>query len=268
VNVPKGRKIARLDTVELVAWRNKARVGVEKASRDLERVKKLYSDSVATLEQLQNAQSAFTAAQSDLEIASFNLSQAVLVAPTSGKILRRLTEKNEVVGPGMPVVVFASTDGKWVVKSSVPDRDLSVIAIGDSAAVIFDALPQKVFTAILVRIAGAAHPVTGTFEIECALQKTHSRFRPGLIADIRLYPQQQKKVVFIPARALVNGTGKQGTVYTVGSNDSIVALQVTVERIFDDLLAVSSGLENVDSIIINGAEYVWYSTGPIVIERN
>lgn len=267
-NLKKGTRIAALDTIELAAWRNKAQTAVEKASRDLIRAEQLHKDDVATLEQLQNARSAFAAARSDLAIATFNLSNAVLKAPSKGKILKRLAEKNEVIGAGMPVIIFASTDGRWLVKSSIPDRDLPLITIGDSASVTFDALPQQTFSAHLSRIAGAAHPVTGTFEIELSLTRRDIRFKPGLIADVRLFPGKQKPLTFIPAVSLVNGNGSIGTVYTVNEKDSIIPLQVTIERLYGDHIAVSEGLEDIPIVIAAGAPYVHYTAGNIIVERN
>lgn len=266
-DVRQGKKIARLDTVELVAWRNKAKTALEKAQRDRARAEKLYTDSVVTLEQLQNARSACDAAKADFAVASFNLSQAVLSAPTAGKIIRRLAEKNEVVGPGMPVVLFASTDGKWLIKAAVPDCDLAEITIGDTASATFDAIPDREFIAVLVRIAGAAHPVTGTFEIECALKDNHQRFRPGLVADVRLFPRNQKKFSYVPAGALVEGNGTNGTILTYANHDSLVALSVTVEKLYGDLLAVAEGLEGIDSVVSAGAPYLWYSNTKLSTEK-
>jgi multidrug efflux system membrane fusion protein len=267
-NIGRGARIATLDTVEFVAYRNKAQTALEKALRDLARAQRLYGDSVATLEQLQNALSALHAAQSDSAVASFNLAQAVMRAPAAGKILRRLVENNEVVGPGMPVVIFASTEGGWNVKASIPDRDLLTVAAGDRAAVHFDAIPEVEFSATLVRIAGAAHPVTGTFEIECALDTTHPGFRPGMIADVRLFPASQRTLDFIPASALVEADGDSGTVFAVDNNDSLRAVRITVARLYGNLLAVSSGLEGVSEVVGAGAPYVRNAAGTIILDRN
>ena len=266
--IPRGTRIARLDTIEFVAWREKALTALDKASRDCARVEKLFKDSVATLEQLQNARSALRAARSDADIAAFNLSQAVLTAPATGKVLKRLAEKNEVVGPGMPVVIFASTEGSWVVKAAIPDRDLAVIATGDSAVVSFDAVPGRHFTAELTGIAGAAHPVTGTFEIDLTLGETARQFRSGLVADVRLYPAARRKYAFIPASALAEGNADSALVYAVCPGDSFKAVSIAVERIFGDFAVVRSGLDGIDTVVTTGAPYLRYASEKIVIARN
>lgn len=267
-SVARGECLARLDTVELAAWKEKALTALDKARRDLARAEQLYNDSVATLEQLQNARSALHAAQSDADIASFNRSQAVLIAPTAGKILKRLGEKNEVTGPGMPVVLLASTEGSWVIKTAIPDRDLAIVTIGDKAEVAFDALPNRTFSATLTGIAGAAHPVTGTFEIDLTLDTSAREFRPGLIADVKLFPAAQKQRVFIPASALAEGWSDSGIVYSPGTGTSFTALPIVIERLFGNLIAVSSGLEGIDTIVTTGAPYLRFASEKITIARN
>jgi len=266
-NVAGGTRLALLDTIEFVAWRDKAQTALEKAKRDFVRAQKLYTDSVATLERLQNAQSALHAAESDSAIAAFNLKQAVLTAPSSGKILKRLVEKDEVIGPGMPAVIFASTEGTWTVVASVPDRDLLDLTIGDKAIVNFDAIPRREFEAALTRVAGAAHPVTGTFEIELALKGIHPGFRPGLFADVRLYPRNFSKLAFIPATALVGAQGDTGTVYAICAGDAVKPVTVTIARLCGNLLAVSAGLDGVDEVVTAGAPYV-VGAPAIAIDRN
>ncbi len=63
VSVKGGKVLAELDLAEIKAQVNQAHIGLEKAKRDLLRAENLYRDSVATLEQYQNAESAFEAGQ-------------------------------------------------------------------------------------------------------------------------------------------------------------------------------------------------------------
>ena len=51
--VKKGQVIASLEMTEIAAQVDQAKLALEKAERDLKRIKSLYSDTVATLEQLQ-----------------------------------------------------------------------------------------------------------------------------------------------------------------------------------------------------------------------
>ena len=56
--VKSGQLLATLDMTEINSQVAQANLGVEKSQRDLQRAKSLYADTVATLEQLQNATTA------------------------------------------------------------------------------------------------------------------------------------------------------------------------------------------------------------------
>ena len=56
----------------------------------LARVKNLYADSVATLEQLQNVQTAYDVSIESLKIAEFNQSYSKVIAPSAGIVVKQL----------------------------------------------------------------------------------------------------------------------------------------------------------------------------------
>src|SRR6266446_7822800 len=64
-----GDTLAELDLSEIDAAVARARSAAEKAERDLTRARRLYADSVATLEQAQNAQTGRDVAHAELETA-------------------------------------------------------------------------------------------------------------------------------------------------------------------------------------------------------
>ena len=88
--------MAQLDLSEIEAHSDQARAAFEKAGRDLARVKKLYDDNVTTLEQLQNATTAFEIASSQVRVAEFNLHHSSIFAPVNGKILKRFVNNTNL----------------------------------------------------------------------------------------------------------------------------------------------------------------------------
>ena len=104
---------------------NNASLALKIAERDYKNVSALFADSVATLEQLenvevqvQNAKNQVEAAQKGLafneqnmEVANFNLKHSKIIAPSSGVILKKLAESNEVTAPGTPYY-FTGLEGK------------------------------------------------------------------------------------------------------------------------------------------------------------
>ena len=144
-SVKRGEVLAVLDLSEIRANVNQAQIGYEKSKRDMARAKNLYRDSVATLEQFQNAESAFELAKAQKQIADFNLLFSQITAPSDGKIQKILVESNEMIAPGYPAILFASTESDWVVRSALTDKDIVKLSIGDSAQVTMDAFPGTFF---------------------------------------------------------------------------------------------------------------------------
>src|SRR5919108_2826806 len=73
-----GQVLAPLDLREIDAGLTKARSAAEKAERDLARARRLYADSVVTLAQLQDAETAAELARADRDAAAFNRRYAVI----------------------------------------------------------------------------------------------------------------------------------------------------------------------------------------------
>ena len=179
VNVRQGALLAQLNTAEIDAQVLQAESAVAKAQRDLARAEGLLADSVATLEQVQDAGTALEVAEANLRIARFNRQYAVIRAPSSGKVLRRMAEDNELVAPGAPVYLFGADREGWVVRVGLADRDVVNVALGDEATMHFDAFPDSLLTGRVTEIASAADPFSGTFEVEVALENPSVPLRSG-----------------------------------------------------------------------------------------
>jgi len=70
--IHKGQVLATLKTAEINSQVEQAKLGFVKAKRDYDRATNLYKDSVATLEQLQNAKTALDIAGQAVDQVSFN----------------------------------------------------------------------------------------------------------------------------------------------------------------------------------------------------
>lgn len=254
-----GQLLASLDLVEIESGVKQARSGFDKARRDLERVKNLYQDRVATLEQYQDVETAFQVAQSQLKAAEFNLRFSEIRAPENGRILKRLVEENELVGPGMPIFFFGSAteNQAWLVRAGVSDRDWVRLRPGDTASVSFDPYPGATFAGRISQIAEAPDPMAGTYEIELTLEPTDRKLVTGLVARVDIFPGDKHPYFVIPVEALVGAEGEEGRVFVVDQKSG-TARQVTVRFgfLFDDKVAVLSGLEGIDQVVATGAPYL------------
>jgi RND family efflux transporter MFP subunit len=253
--VRRGEELARLNLAEISAQVMEAESALEKARRDLDRTRRLHRDSVATLEQLQDARTAVDVAAARLQSARFNRQYAVIEAPEAGRILRRRAEEGEYVGPGRPVLTLGAVGRGWVVRAGLPAADIVRVAPGDSARVVFDAHPGRPVAARVTEIADAATPRTGTYEVELSLSAPEVALKSGFVGRVVLHPSGDPASVEIPAAALVAGTGQRGWVYRYDPTTQTVRRQpITVRRLLDRTVLVADGLSPGDSVVVRGAQ--------------
>jgi membrane fusion protein, multidrug efflux system len=254
--VKRGDVLATLNLSEIQSQVIQVKNGYEKALRDFNRVKNLYADSVATLEQLQNAETGLNVARANLDMAQFNLDHSRIIAPDDGTILKRLAETNEVIAPGYPVFVFGTDARFWKIKTGLADRDFVRISPGDSARVTLDAWPDVVFTAMVSQISESANPLTGTYEVELELRPNGYKLASGFVANVEIHPSKRQSFFVIPVEALVQAEGHTGYVYVV--NDSMIARRVKVEvsAVYGSDVSISRGLEKVTGVVTEGAPYL------------
>jgi multidrug efflux system membrane fusion protein len=122
--VKKGQLLAQLDMTEIEAQANQAKFAVEKAQRDQQRVENLYRDSIATLEQWQNATTAVDMAKKSLQIAEFNVAYSQIHSPVEGKVITQLMQEGEITGPGVPVYyIMGVKQADWKLVAGLTDKN-------------------------------------------------------------------------------------------------------------------------------------------------
>ncbi len=254
-HVSEGTVLARLDLEEIKAQKEQARVSLDKARRDLERAKNLYNDSVATLEQFQDARSAFELARARQQIADFNYRHSYIKAPSRGKIQKVLMEANEMVSPGYPVLLFATTGNDWIVRVALTDRDVVRIAEGDTARIAMDAFPDRDFFAKVTELAAVADPVTGTYQAELQMQEVEPEFRTGYIARAEIFPSEVKKGCWVPMDAVIEASDNTAYVYVLDGIEP-VKRKVLTGAIRDSGMMILEGISEGEMVITDGVSYL------------
>jgi len=261
-----GQTLASLDLREIEAALHKARTLHEKAERDLERARRLYEDSVATLSQLQDAETAAELAAADLESAVFNRRYAEIVAPTDGVVLRRAAEPGETVTPGVTIVVLGSRARGGVLRVGLTDRDVVRIRKGDSAEAGFDAIPDRTFPGVVTEIAASATPGTGTYAVEISLRGAED-LPAGIIGRVELRPAAGTPTTVVPVEAVLEADRYRAVVYALSPDGARAERrEITVAFLDGDRVAVVSGLEGATSVVTDGS--AWLSDGePVRVLR-
>jgi RND family efflux transporter MFP subunit len=250
--VRRGQLLAALDTTELEAGARQAREAAAKARRDRARARLLRAGGSIAIAQAEDAETSAEVAEAALQAAEFNLRHAVLTAPDDGWVDRRMAEPGEIVAPGKAVLRVSGRGRGFVVRASLPERDVLVLSPGDAAQVRLDARPDDPIPGQVTEIARSAARGTGTYQVEIRLDGPRSR---GLLSGLGAKVEIARTVTAagsVPLAAVQDGDGAGGAVFTV---DGARARRVPVRIAFLDgeRAVLAGGAEGVERVVIEGA---------------
>lgn len=254
--VKKGQLIAQLNLTEIEAQTTQAGFALEKAERDLRRVENLYRDSIATLEQFQNATTAVDVAKKSLQIAQFNLAYSQVYAPIDGKVIKKLMHEGEITGPGIPIYfIMGVNPSDWKLVAGLTDKNWGRIKMGDAARVTLDAYPGWTMACKVKRLSDVANPMSGTFDVELAIPAGDKRIAAGMLAHVEIVPSAKTDYTVIPIEALVSSNGRNGIVY-VPKDNKAEKRHVVIQQFYGEEVAILSGLEGATEVITAGSGFL------------
>ncbi|KIO76022.1 RND transporter [Pedobacter lusitanus] len=259
--VRKGQLLATLNLTEINAQVQQAQLGFEKAKRDYQRTKNLYSDSVATLEQLQNSKTALQVSQQQLNLVSFNRKYSEIHAPENGFILRKLADAGQQIAAGSAVLqVNGAQSGKWQLKVGISDREWAILKLNDHAQIETTAIPGQVLDGVVSRKSEGVDAVTGTFTAYITLTGSRPKaIAAGMFGKAVLKPSKtidHKGTWQIPYEALLDGNGNSGFVFITNDNKTARKVKVTVAGIEKNTVIISDGLQDAGALIVSGSAYL------------
>ncbi|MEO6638726.1 MAG: efflux RND transporter periplasmic adaptor subunit [Ginsengibacter sp.] len=256
--VKKGQLLATLKANEISAEVEQVRLSIDKAQRDYQRAVNLYKDSVATLEQLQNAKTGLDIAKQGYQQAAFNQQYSKIYAPADGFVVKKMYNTGELAKSGEPVIIMNIINGgsKWILKVGVPDKEWAIIENGNKADVKFDAYPGKTFSAIVSKRSLAADAVTGSFQIELQIDPQHLHPATGMFGKATIFPDRPQTGSSIPYEALLEANGKEGFVFVSDNKKTVKRIPVTISDIKENVVNVSHGLEGHSFIVTAGSPYL------------
>jgi membrane fusion protein, multidrug efflux system len=268
-SVSKGQLLATLDLTEINSQVGQAKNNLDKVKRDLDRGQRLLKDSAATLEQIQNLQTAYNVAEESYHIASFNQQYATIRASQSGKVIRKYANEGELVSAGAPVLmVNTAAQDNWRVKIGLPDVDWVRVKIGDKVKVTTDAYPGVTLDGVLTILNEGAEQTSGLYLAEVKVNPGSKKLASGLFAKVQILPSDKIKLWSIPIEALVEGTGKQAFVFVAQADSkSVKKMPVSVAYLENDQAFLFAGLENVSHVITAGSAFLTENSS-ITISQN
>ena len=226
-----GQAEAALEQLE-TCTRGQAQVALERATaqlaqaeRETRRRRELLDRSVLSRENLEQAEQAEVLARNAvaaarLEVASLApggpiekqlrerlaearsaLSRSIIRAQSAGLILTRSVEPGDLVQPGQVLFTLA-LDGATELRVPVDEKNLSRLALGQTAVAIADAWPDAPFAARVEHIAPRIDPQRGTVDLRLIVASPPEFLRQDMTVSVTIETGRRENTLAVPNDAL------------------------------------------------------------------
>jgi RND family efflux transporter MFP subunit len=251
-------KSLEIDLREAKAQKAEAEARYRLAKKNLERFQELYKKGVASLQQLQDAETekdANSARLSQLEAQidshTYDLARSKIVAPFDGYVTAEHTEVGQWIEVGGPVVELIDIS-RAEIDVDVPERYISQVRLGDLATINFDALPDLSIEGRITSIVPQADNESRTFPIKVVVDNKEGLIKSGMVARVSFLIGEPSLVKLVPKDAIVE-QNRNNFVYVV-NDGTVVPVQVSTGIAYKDLIQVIGPVEMGQLVVTRGNE--------------
>jgi multidrug efflux system membrane fusion protein len=233
------------------------------AQNDADRYSALVLKDFVTKSQADQAVASAAAAKAVVEAdkatidnAKFNLENATITAPISGKTGGLLVKQGNLVKPGAaPALVVINQIQPILVHFSVPDREFPNIqkyaAAGELKVRATPRGGEAPEQGSLNFLDNSVDTTTGAITIKAQFENKQGRLWPGQFVQVALQLYVDQNAVFVPNTAVQMGQDGQ-FVYVVDKDLKAVLQPVTVGRVIGDRTVIATGLEVGSRVVTDG----------------
>jgi len=271
--VEPGQALVQLDPrdYEAAVKRAEAALAVAHAqaalkAQQLTRARELSGSGVISREELdlrvaeaQATAASVQQAEAELSSARVSLDYTTLRAPRRGVILAKFKEVGEIAVPG-----GFSGSGDLIRMANLEDlrgqvditeSDLAKVHLGQRAAVIPDAYPDRRYRAVVAKLYPQVDRQKGTLRVEVRIEEPDDALWPDMSVRIAflepLEPTPGRPAVLVPRRAVQAGDPPFAWVV---AGDHVRRTQLTLGRDFGDQVQVTSGLTGTETVVVGTRE--------------
>ena len=205
--------------------RQQAQTQWRQARRELERRAALYEQRAIAHEELEQAAQAENQTRTAMEQAQLQarslepgesqealakarmasaqaaLAKTIIRAEMAGTVLTRHAEPGDVVQPGQ-VLFDVARAGDTEVLVALDEKNLEMLALGQTATCIADAYPHRPFAAQVGFVAPRIDPQRGTVDVRLTVRAVPDFLRQDMTVSVNIQTGQQDRAVVIPNDAV------------------------------------------------------------------
>ncbi len=171
------------------------------AGAQMNSAQKLYASSLASGSEHDIASTAILEARQNALAAHARAAYTTIKAPFSGLLIARNVEVGDVVQPGKVLMVL-SPQGRTQLVVEVDERNLRLLAVGQSALSSADAYPQQQFSARLAYINPGINLQTGAVQVKLDVADPPATLRQDMTVSVDIEVARRPKALLVSPRVI------------------------------------------------------------------
>lgn len=237
----------------------------EKAYNDYLRVENLYKQKAATEQELNNvtnqlreidlqlegAKAQLEQVKANSEILDLQLSQVKIDTPVAGVLVSSSLTVGSQLNSSAAVARVAGIDPIQVV-FSIPEREVSRLALNQELSITVDAYPQKQFAGRVTQLGAVIDPQTRSLKVTGSVANPKLELQPGMYAKVELVMGKDVQKPTIPREALL--ANSSGFYVFVVNDDKVSQRPIKVGIQGKQLVSVTSGLSVGELVVTVGQQ--------------
>jgi RND family efflux transporter MFP subunit len=260
-----GAVVAALETQDFDRALREARVQLQQARQNLDRVQTLHERGIAADAALEDARTAYDLRAVSLDNAQQNLEYATVSAPFEGLVSRRLVDNFTTVAAGQPVARLQDVS-ELRVAIQVPESVLALVDEREPAELSarFPFLPDQSFTLEFRELVAEPDRASQTYTVLFALPNDiPANILPGMTANVRVIIEPSAQVAeaggaIIPVTALSPASEGGFVVWVFDPASSVVnARRISVGPVTGEMVRVEEGLAPGEQIVTAGVNALY-----------
>lgn len=236
----------------------KAQAALVLARHNLRRQTELVQAEIGARKDLEQAESDFSQASSEAELAQGRLAQLgasagsgrryTLRAPLGGRVIELSGARGGFWNDtNAPVMTVADLSTVWA-SASVREKDLASVFVGQSASITLDAYEDAPVPGKVAYVGEVLDADTRTVKVRIALDNRGGRYRPGMFAKVSFNGPAHRAVV-VPAAAVVQN-GFNARVFVETAPWAFQPRTVKVGAQLGDRLEIADGLKAGERVVV------------------
>ena len=247
--VAKNALLVRLDPAVPEAETQQARANLTLARSKFDRAVDLAQRNFMSGQAKDEAENNLKVAEAVLQLAEAKRAKTDIRAPFSGMIGLRVVSVGDYVKEGADLVNLESID-TLKVDFRVPEIYLKQVQVGQSLAVMLDAIPGKTFDGKVFAVNPLFDAAGRSIVIRAVVRNAETSLRPGMFARVRLFTKEAKDAMVVPETALVPA-GDEQYVYRVVDGKAL-RTKIEIGQRREGVVEVLQGLDPADTIVTAG----------------